>query len=77
MAHQGTRSLRHELAFWQSYFRPCGAFASIGGIIICLGPLGPRVWTAEWSGTFNGSLFSYLTDLTGFCGFWQRVFRHC
>ena len=26
MAHQGTRSLRHELAFWQSYFRPLRCF---------------------------------------------------
>lgn len=68
MAHQGTRSLRHELAFWQKLLSP---FAVLSLVLVASSfvfgslrsqGLGLRVVLA----LLTGLVFSYLTDLTGF-----------
>ncbi|MDO5652037.1 MAG: LPS export ABC transporter permease LptG [Moraxella sp.] len=68
MIHQGTRSPRHELAFWQKLLSP---FAVLSLVLIACSfvfgslrsqSLGLRVVMA----LLTGLLFSYLTDLSGF-----------
>ena len=68
MRHQGTRSLRHELAFWQKLFSP---FAVLSLVLVACSfvfgslrsqSLGLRIVLA----LLTGLLFSYLSDLSGF-----------
>lgn len=68
MTQQGTRSLRHELAFWQKLLSP---FAILSLVLVASSfvfgslrsqGLGLRVVMA----LLTGLLFSYLTDLSGF-----------
>lgn len=68
MSHQGNRSLRHELAFWQKLFSP---FAVLSLVLVASsfvfgslrsGGLGLRIVMA----LLTGLLFGYLTDLLGF-----------
>lgn len=68
MDAQGTRSLHHELAFWQKLFSP---FAVLSLVLVASSfvfgslrsqGLGIRVVMA----LLTGLLFSYLTDLSGF-----------
>lgn len=68
MTHQGTRSLRHELAFWQKLLSP---FAVLSLVLVASSfvfgslrsqGLGLRVVLV----LLTGLVFSYLTDLTGF-----------
>ncbi len=68
MIHQGKRSLRHELAFWQKLLSP---FAILSLVLVASSfvfgslrsqSLGLRIVMA----LLTGLLFSYLTDLTGF-----------
>ncbi len=68
MEHQGKRSLRHELAFWQKLLSP---FAVLSLVLVASSfvfgslrsqGLGLRIVMA----LLTGLLFSYLTDLTGF-----------
>lgn len=68
MIHQGTRSLRHELAFWQKLLSPFSvlslvllASSFVFGSLRSQG-LGLRIVMA----LLTGLLFSYLTDLVGF-----------
>lgn len=68
MSHQGTHSLRHELAFWQKLFSPLSilslvlvASSFVFGSLRSQG-LGLRIVLA----LLTGLLFSYLTDLSGF-----------
>lgn len=68
MKHQGSRSYRHELAFWQKLFSPFSvlslvlvASSFVFGSLRSQG-LGFRVVLA----LLTGLLFSYLTDLMGF-----------
>lgn len=68
MKYQGTRSVRHELAFWQKLFSP---FAVLSLVLVASSfvfgslrsqGLGLRIVLA----LLTGLLFSYLTDLAGF-----------
>lgn len=68
MSHQGKRSLRHEVAFWQKLLSP---FAVLSLVLVASSfvfgslrsqGLGLRIVMA----LLTGLLFSYLTDLTGF-----------
>ena len=68
MQHQGARSIRHELAFWQKLLSP---FAVLSLVLVASSfvfgslrsqGLGLRIVLA----LLTGLLFSYLTDLTGF-----------
>ncbi|OOR87686.1 LPS export ABC transporter permease LptG [Moraxella bovis] len=68
MTHQGRRSLRHEVAFWQKLLSP---FAVLSLVLVASSfvfgslrsqGLGLRIVMA----LLTGLLFSYLTDLTGF-----------
>lgn len=68
MTKQGTRSLRHEVAFWQKLFSP---FAVLSLVLVASSfvfgslrsqGLGLRIVMA----LLTGLLFSYLTDLMGF-----------
>lgn len=68
MKHQESRSIRHELAFWQKLLSPFSvlslvlvASSFVFGSLRSQG-LGIRVVLA----LLTGLLFSYLTDLTGF-----------
>ncbi|UYZ68810.1 LPS export ABC transporter permease LptG [Moraxella bovis] len=68
MTHQGRRSLRHEVAFWQKLLSPFAvlslvlvASSFVFGLLRSQG-LGLRIVMA----LLTGLLFSYLTDLTGF-----------
>ncbi|WP_066802894.1 LPS export ABC transporter permease LptG [Moraxella oblonga] len=68
MTHQGARSLRHELAFWQKLLSPFSvlslvllASSFVFGSLRSQG-LGLRIVMA----LLTGLLFSYLTDLVGF-----------
>lgn len=68
MNHQGTRSIRHELIFWQKLFSPFAilslvllASSFVFGSLRSQG-LGLRIVLA----LLTGLLFSYLTDLAGF-----------
>lgn len=68
MHHQGRRSLRHEVVFWQKLLSP---FAVLSLVLVASSfvfgslrsqGLGLRIVMA----LLTGLLFSYLTDLTGF-----------
>ncbi|OOR89416.1 LPS export ABC transporter permease LptG [Moraxella caviae] len=68
MQHQDSRSLRHEVAFWQKLLSP---FAVLSLVLVASSfvfgslrsqGLGLRIVLA----LLTGLLFSYLTDLTGF-----------
>ena len=68
MAHQGSRSIKHEVAFWQKLFSPFSvlslvlvASSFVFGSLRSQG-LGLRIVLA----LLTGLLFSYLTDLVGF-----------
>lgn len=68
MTHQGIRSLRHELSFWQKLLSPIAILALVlvassfvFGSLRSQG-LGLRIVLA----LLTGLLFSYLTDLMGF-----------
>lgn len=75
MQHQGVRSIRHELAFWQKLLLPFSvlslvlvASSFVFGSLRSQG-LGLRIVLA----LLTGLLFSYLTDLTGFVALATRL----
>lgn len=75
MAHQGVRSYRHELAFWQKLLSP---LAMISFVLVACSfvfgslrsqSLGGRIVLALLTGLF----FSYLQDLLGFMAIAYRL----
>lgn len=68
MTHQNSRSIRHELSFWQKIFNP---FAMLSLVLVACSfvfgslrsqGLGARICLS----LLTGLLFSYLQDLSGF-----------